>query len=201
MKTLNPHKIRVTVGLLVTTKQEQGYFHVSAYPVTIGPNAWEQRSRIDGSFAYPDIHSRTIRNASDDLVNGLDLNNLLAYSQGHDEAADRKLYGWEVRYHNVYTVDLRKAERMTKTLRTVEKRMEKLTASYGHPATYGAYLARVARAIGATTFVFHKDGGRTGWCHSETEYTFRDTNAEAISEVDRIVQTWVSANKSEAMSA
>ena len=82
---------KTTIALYVTEehKPHEQWYHVRATIVTIGANAWERRCRDDGSYSYPDIKSDTIRNASDDDVNGLYLENLTIACQGNNEDADR----------------------------------------------------------------------------------------------------------------
>ena len=120
---------KTTIALYVTEehKPHEQWCHVRATIVTIGANAWERRCRDDGSYSYPDIKSDTIRNASDDDVNGLYLENLTIACQGNNEDADRRVYAWETRYQQPYSVDTRKALKMAKTLTTIEKRQEKIS--------------------------------------------------------------------------
>src|SRR5262245_11096572 len=151
----------VRLGLHVKSTTDHDYFKVLAYPVTIGPNAWEIRCRDDGSYTYPDITHSTSRNTGSDKVNGLYLDCFRVTSQGNHSDDHRHLYGWECRYQEPYAVDLRQAEGMYKTLTTIEKRLEKLAEKYGRPTTFGQYLARVADAIGADCFLFI-NGKETG---------------------------------------
>ena len=64
-------KTRIALYVTEEHKKHEQWYHVRATIVTIGANAWERRCRDDGSYAYPDITHDTIRNASDDDVNGL----------------------------------------------------------------------------------------------------------------------------------
>ena len=192
---------KIRLGLLVKTEHPTdsygGYFHARAYPVTIGPTAWEQRyrqERIDAGKtddSYTKIADDTIRNAGDDLANGLRLDCLRINSQGRDADDPRHLYGWEVEYKDCYSVDLRRAEQMAKTLKTIETRTAKLEEKYGRPGSFGAYVARIANAISADAIVF-VDGADSGWHHSNGH---RICNlGDGAGRIDRIVREWIDAN-------
>jgi hypothetical protein len=182
-------KIKVKLGLHVWTQRGDGFFHVYASPVTIGPNAWEQKCRATGEYAYPDIKDDTVRNCPGrgDVMGGLRLEDLRVRSQGNESDRSRSLYGWEVIGHDVYTVDLPKAEALVKTLRTIHARMTRLDEKLGRPTTYGAYLARVAAAIGAETFL---TSDKTNTWHDDADYHFHAI-ADGVRYVDRLIAKWV----------
>lgn len=177
---------KTRLGLYITEKHDDRFYHVYAHVVTIGTNAYE-RQRIDRGAAT-DVPYDRIRNASDEAYAGLYLENLHVDSQGNDDDQTRHLYGFEVRYRDVYTVDQWKAKRMYDTLRTIGTRLEKLDAKYGSAATFGAYLARVAEAIGADAFVFPA-GRQRGWSYSENEQRIEDIR-QGIYAVDGMVRAW-----------
>jgi hypothetical protein len=77
---------------------------------------------------------------------------------------------------------------MAKTLTTIEKRQEKISEKYGRPATFGAYLARVAQAIGAA-FIVTPTGANRGWSYSESDQRFWSI-ADGISHVDHLIRQW-----------
>jgi hypothetical protein len=77
---------------------------------------------------------------------------------------------------------------MHKTLTTIEKRQDKISEKYGRPATFGAYLARVAQAIGADAIVT-PSGAQRGWSYSESEQRIW-TIADGISHVDHLIRQW-----------
>lgn len=185
---MSKHKSPERIGLFVHSRVEGDYFHVLAHPVIIGATAYEMRMIDSGAKDIGHIPHERIRNAGDDLVNGLYLGNLRVTSQGNQDASPRRLYGFDVEYRDVFAIDRRSAERMAKTLKTIETRMAKLADKFGHPATFGQYLARVANAIGAK-FTVHTVGKAKHWSYAENEHRILDL-AAGISYVDGLVREW-----------
>jgi hypothetical protein len=103
-----------------------------------------------------------------DLRNILDSDNLgLASLQVRgqanlDDTAQGRSYGWSYAYEQPYSVDLRRARAMATTLGRLQTRLEKLTARYGHPESFGAYVLRVAEVLGVRRFVVWDTNPRTG---------------------------------------
>jgi hypothetical protein len=185
--TTKATKSQTRLGLYVTEKRDGDFYHVNATVVVIGTTAYE-RKRIDAGERVNVPYER-IRNINDSREDSpLYLENFRVSSQGNANDETRHLYGYECRYHDVYAVDRYKAERMARTLAIVEKRLEKLTEKYGHPASFGAYLARVAEAIGATAIV-RPHGKQYGWSYSDNEHRVL-TVAEGIYHVDGLVRAW-----------
>lgn len=195
-------KYRVRIGLLIQTTHDKdsylgNYFHVRAYPVTIGRTTWEQQyhdARIDAGKvddSYNDIAADTIRNcSSDDLCNGLRLGSLRIDSQGRDVDQPRHLYGFDVEYKDVYSVDLRRAEQMAKTLKTIETKTAALEQKYGRPGSFGAYVARIGNAIGADAIVFI-DAKDNGW-HNKNGHRLYNLG-DGAARIDGIVRAWIDA--------
>lgn len=188
-------KTSATLGLYIAPEHKDGWYHLRAYVVFIGRKPSEMADIDNGQAVDPDVNSDTIRNmggyGADSAPNGLYLDDLYVNSQGNDDDATRHLYGWEVEYRNVYTVDARKARQMADTLETINKRMDKLETKYGRPATIGAYLLRVADAIGATRMVLpSRNHGASSY--RDREHVIRDL-ASGASMVDSLVRTWIDA--------
>jgi hypothetical protein len=165
---------------VVEVKNDNGYYHIFARPVTIGslPDRGHRASDfVDSIDSY-------------DLIDGLHLNGLEVKSQGGNTDAERRLYGFEVVYRHVCEVDRREAARYHKTLSAIDRKMERLSDKFGAPATFGQFVARVAVAIGAKQFVFVNEGenARRG------EFQFLDLKT-GVYKIDQIVDTWASANK------
>jgi len=184
--TKNP----VRLGLYVTEKRDGDYYHVRATVVTIGLNRWEMRSIDEGRSDYArTVSPSKIRNAGDELYDGLWLDGLQVNSQGNNRDEPRNLYGFDVTYRDVFSIDRRRAEHMAKTLATVEKRMDRVYAQFGSAATIGAYVARVAHAIGADAIVVLR-GKSLGWSYDESDNRIM-TIADGIYHVDGLARAWV----------
>lgn len=126
-----------TLGLVIRPEADGDYFHIHLRP----------------SFLHTD--TGRFKHLFRDVYRGLCLDNFEVQSQGNQPygkpLSERYLYGFDVRI-KAYALDLRDAEAAVKTLRTVDRRLEKMRASDGHPRTFDEYALRVAKAIGATEF-------------------------------------------------
>lgn len=187
-----PRKTAARHGLYVTEKHSGSFYHITAYPVTIGHTQDEMIAIDEDRYYDKHITWQTIRNASDRDIAGLYLHDLQATSQGHDDDRKHGLYGFECHYQDVYSVNLRQAERMAKTLKTIETRLDKLVTKYGHPTTFGAYLARVAEAIHATAFVFPINWH--GSSYRDNEHHITDIR-DGISRIDSLAYAWQQAGQ------
>lgn len=175
---------RTQLGLYIYVERRDGYFHVRAYPVML-------HTEGHGSIQNP-------RSDAYDLgqFGGLYLSHLTADSQGDDRHYDgrlnteRKLYGFDVRYKNVYSVDTRTAVAMAKTLKRVDAKLSKLYEQRGHTESFGEYLTRFAEAVGAKTMVYKTSQDRSGWSsYSDNEHQFL-TLGQGRHYVDRLVADW-----------
>lgn len=163
----------------IAFSSEYGYFHPMFQPLV-----WSGRD----CPANP---------SSDELVNGLYLTDLFITAQGNNEdptigqAADsdraRRLYAFELEYRHIHAVDLSKAERMARTLRKVEDRLEKLRAEYGPTRSFGQWARLVAMALGAEKFAMKvRDRSAT---YAENEWHLYSLN-EAVDVIDGRIEAW-----------
>jgi hypothetical protein len=63
-----------------------------------------------------------------------------------------EFYGFSAEYYDIYSLDLARAELCAKTLRRVEKHLEKLQGQFGYPQDLWAYLGRFASAFKVDTY-------------------------------------------------
>jgi hypothetical protein len=100
----------------------------------------------------------------DGYGDGLLYSGLRAGCQGDDNSALRDVepvYGYrDVEYHDVYSVDARKARRMLKTLETVERKLTKLGETRGYCRSWGEYVGRLAEALGCAGIVVDRGAAR-----------------------------------------
>lgn len=95
-----------------------------------------------------------------------------------DRTSNGQPYGWKVEYRDVYSVDLRRADTMLKTLRKVERGLTRIQTELGYPETFPAYLARVAKVLGIKRFGW-RVGERNGHSYSDNEYRWTDADGMA----------------------
>lgn len=129
--TTKKYRIRLRVGI----ERSDEFFHAYAEPLYFDTqdNTWSC------GFWY-------VR------PNGLYLRDFCVHSQGDNRSKDRPegpLYSWQIRYSRVHSVDLNEAEAMAKTLRTIQRKLDALKAKLGREASFGAFVVRVADALGA----------------------------------------------------
>lgn len=164
------------LGLFVKEEKDREYYHVIGCPVLILPGD-------------------KIRNPGDQIVNGLYLNHLQAYSQGDErtkkERPNDALYAWQLHY-KPYSVELDDARHMVKTLETIGKRMRKLDETVGRPETFGHYLGRLAAAIKADSFVWSRGHARnSAWGGYDDDVHTIAPVKDGIYNVNYWIQKWV----------
>ena len=143
------------LAIIITTKTDRDYGHVYGRVVRIRAE--------DGKV-------RNLQHASwDDKPTEL-YNDLLIscqMSEGHAEP-----YAWAVAYSDVLTIHIEKAEKMVKTLRSINRKYNSLVNKIGEPVTFGSYVAYIANALGAETMIFYeKDGERSRY--DDCQFWFR----------------------------
>jgi hypothetical protein len=62
-----------------------------------------------------------------------------------------KWYGFDFEYRDVFRADLKRAEVMVKQLRSVNRKLDKLTERFGYANNLADYCARCAAVIGVTS--------------------------------------------------
>jgi hypothetical protein len=185
-------KPTVKIGLAVAERREHGFYHAIARPVVIGPTLWEMRYADQQKEPHNGPADRIRGFSSDDEGTGLYLEHLIVSSQGEETAQERRLYGFELEYREVFSVTAHRAERMAKTLDTITRRMQKTAQTFGAPTTFGTYLARVAAAIGATAIIRPSSAP----AFADRVYSL----ADGVYSVDRMIEQWTNAGKESAAS-
>lgn len=72
---------------------------------------------------------------------------------GHDfpsNRPDNELWGWEIRAENIATAGARELAALAKTLSAIDRKMLRYREREGNPESFGQYVNRFARAVGAT---------------------------------------------------
>lgn len=187
-------KIANTYGLIISEHSENGFFHITARPVLLGLDAWE-RQCIDAGQSHGDSTHATIRNPRNDSTRGamLDLQDLEISSQGENDRADRGLYAFSVRFRDRTFVELSDAKSMAHTLTTIFRKLDKARDEHGHPSTFGAYVARVAHAIGATQILL--ETSTRGSFYHDSEYR-RLTIGEGADHINFLERRWAEKHAS-----
>lgn len=90
-------------------------------------------------------------------IKGTGFSNRIYDDQGNKTDDHRRSFdahGFRVLYQQPYSVDLKEAEVLVKTLRTVERRLDAARERDGAPADFPAFVRRAARALGIDLITF-----------------------------------------------
>ena len=187
-------KSAITLGIRIETERSYGYFHVIGRPCIIGPRRFDLEAIDRGESRQVDPDRISFHDTYDFEDGALRLDGLQFTSQGTDDDEKRNLYAWHVEYQNVtlrYPAD---AEARARTLRTIERKTQKLADEYGRPATFGQHLLRVAKAIGATQFVLPTSQSYRRSLGEQWRIEDLKTGAYWV---DNAVETWVNERERE----
>ena len=88
------------------------------------------------------------------LEYGDDLRELILYSQGEDNNKSHGLYGFDIEYRDIFSIDRLRAKKMCRTLEGIHRKMEKLYARFGPCNDLPAYMARISDVLGIKYWVF-----------------------------------------------
>lgn len=100
------------------------------------------------------------------------LEHLELRAQG-DNTNPGKLYGYDATFRHVWSVDLRHAESMVRTLKAIRRGLDKAAERDGDLKSFGQYVLRVCRALGINSVIFDARNG----CDIGTGKTFTVRNA------------------------
>jgi hypothetical protein len=116
----------------------------------------------------------SIRNGSTSSFDTDPYADLVIGAQYDGATTERQPYGWEVEYRDVYSANLRRVEAMVKTLRKVERGLEKLRAEWGYPDSFAAYVVRVGKLLGTSEFGYKAAGNDSSYDSNEYRWTDAD---------------------------
>ena len=178
-------KSAITIGIRIETERSYGYFHVIGRPCIIGPTKFDLEA-IDRGEARNVDPQRVQLFDSYDRPDDLRLEDLRFTSQGNDEDLPRNLYAWHIEYRDITVRYVQEAEAYARTLKLIDRKMQKLADEFGRPTTFGQHLLRIAKAIGATQFVLPNKPDR----YNDRGYRLRDLKDGGYW-VDHTVEQWV----------
>jgi hypothetical protein len=85
------------------------------------------------------------------------LHNIRLHSQASRGGYWNGMYGMDVTVECLDRINLREAKKAMLTLAPIDRKLEKMVAEEGSVKSYGQWLNRVARAIGAKTVFFKRE--------------------------------------------
>ena len=126
---------------------------------------------------YADVTARAMQIGSDgDIGYGYDrayeaLSGFEAHASGNTAHRDEGFRSWGIRVASPSyrtTVDEWEAERIHKVLKSVRVKLDKMVESgFGEPGTFGAYVARCAKALGIKYIAFTAPYARSHWASGD----------------------------------
>lgn len=150
----------IDLSMCFRVSRDGDYGHINAYAVKIDP-AKDQGFCGIMSFEH-DMHDFVIRSQA---------------SRG-----DRGMYAWQFAIGCYDRIDLSEARRAVRLLTPIDRKMDKMTATEGNAASFGAWCNRVCRAIGVK-HVFIETNAET---RRATGDNFRKINiGDAVWSIDR----------------
>lgn len=109
--------------------------------------------------------------------------------------ASEDAYGWRVEYAQPYSVDLGRAEVMVKLLRKIQRGLDRMERDLGYAESFGAYVARVGKLLGASRYGWESDNGERSWQYSDNTYRWTDAVGMGL-HVSRVVSEFKAAEVS-----
>jgi hypothetical protein len=164
------------LGIYLTESSSGGSYRIEGRVVVIGPDD-------------------KIRNPSDMECDQGGYCDLMIDCLGNEEHKEQGVYSWSVGYRSPYDVDLRRAEIMVKTLRAIERKMDRIKSSLGPPESFGAFVGRAAAVIGAQRFVFLRGKSR-GWSYDDSKHSIQEVEI-GIFKVNEMILIWRDPPKAE----
>lgn len=86
------------------------------------------------------------------------------------------------------TVDEAEAERISKLLKGVRVKLDKMALEYGDPKSFGVYAQRVAKALGIKEIGFYPPNGAATWMSGQ-RLRF-ESPSDAARHIDSIIFDW-----------
>ena len=168
-------------ALLLRAEQSRYYFHVKLDVIKIdydnGPRPrYFDRYDSPAGFLYQNLQISSQGSNDERKTN----------DPNPDGETTRRLYAWEVRYDWNSAVELGDAQRMAKTLVSINRKVQKIQSKFGYPATFGAYVGQIAAALGVTRVLRENDRNIRG---NGDAYVV-DTIIEALSHLEHVVGMW-----------
>lgn len=104
----------------------------------------------------------------------------------HRDKSREDFLSWETSYQNPWNVNMGRAEAMVKTLKTIKTSLDKAAKRDGLTASFGQYVLRVCRALGAAGILIEDEDARR---HEGRETYWERKDGEVVNTVDFQIQS------------
>jgi len=101
---------------------------------------------------------------------------------------------WEHGYTDAWRINLAKAEAMVKVLKAIDTHLNKATQRDGQPASFGQYILRICRALGAAGILIEDEDSRR---HGQRTSYWTRTDGSVVDHIDYQVM-WAKQRAKEA---
>jgi len=155
---------------------------------------WQDRQQDSNSFyttfslqpVYLTDQGDTRYFGSWDGPKGLGLTNLVISASLSCRRHKEDFLNWETKFENPWEVGLERAEAMVKTLKAIRAGLDRAAKRDGYPSSFGQYVLRVVRALGAAGILIQDEDTRR---HEGRTTYWERTDGEVANTVDYQVQS------------
>jgi hypothetical protein len=135
---------------------------------------------------YLTDEGQAIHFGSWDGAKGLGLTSLVISASLSCRRNKEDFLNWETKFENPWEVGLERAEAMVKTLKAVRAGLDKAIKRDGYPVSFGQYVLRIVRALGAAGVLIQDEDA---FRHDGREAYCQRTAGEVANTVDYQVQS------------
>lgn len=115
--------------------------------------------------------------------------------QGEGDSREKGVYAWDAEFHPTGGIDLARAKAMHKVLEAIQRKTQQMDKEWGRPQTYGQYVLRIAKAIGAKEMI--RQGPHCRGRSYEDMDLHRKELAEGADTIDYWIRRWQDEAKEE----
>lgn len=175
-----------TLGLLVFDIVVSARESYSEYP------------RRDTKIHVVTLHGEKMTNLSSDDESGW--SDLILVQRSYPEF-ESNCFNCDLRFEQVYYVDLRKAAQLYHALRDITKALDRLDAEWGISSSLGVYAVRLAKVLGVKTFVTWREQP-VNLNYSESAHLRRyHAPGEAVRVIDYPITLWLAEERAKIKAA
>jgi hypothetical protein len=175
-----------TLGLLVSDVVVSPRETHSEYP------------RRDTKIHVVTLHGEKMTNLSSDDESGW--SDLTVIQRSYPEF-ESNCFNWDLRFEQVYCMDLRKSACLYHALRDITKALDRLDREWGISSSLGVYAVRLAKVLGVATIVTWREHP-FNLNYKESAHLRRyHTPGEAVRVIDYPIQVWLAEERAKIKAA
>lgn len=130
-------EIHLEMRVVKPTVGNGGYAHVFLDPFRFDDDGKKKYYGSSWSHDHPSLYFPNLR-----IVSQID-------GKGESES-----YAWGIEYRDIYSLNRWEANKMSATLNLIDRRLDKLNTKEGRPQSFGQYVNRAMRVLGAKSVYY-----------------------------------------------